>query len=103
MPFPHDKAPNIVASYRLVIVSIAVNLAEMRYVLLNDTEQEYCISPMRQCCDIRSPIYSIAPCKLCIIALFLKDKERMTKNCDSVVRPNFTLSKTSHPADGFGL
>ena len=36
MPVPHDKTPNMIASYRLEAVSIAVNLAEMKYVLLND-------------------------------------------------------------------
>ena len=82
MPVPHNKTPNMVASYRLEAVSIAVNLAEMKHVLLNDREQEHFISPLRHYCDIRSSIYSIAPSKLCIIALFLKDKERMMKNCD---------------------
>ena len=68
--------------HRLEAVSAATNLAEMKYVLLNDRQQEHCISPLRNYCDIRSPAYSIAPIKLCIITLFLKDKERMMKNCD---------------------
>ena len=91
MPVPHDKTPNMVVSYRLEAVSIAISLAEMKHVLLNDREQKYCISPSKHYCDIRSLVYSIAPSKLCIIALFLKDKERMMKNCDSVVRPNSIL------------
>ena len=33
MPVLHDKTLNMVASYRLEAVSIAVNLAEMKYVL----------------------------------------------------------------------
>ena len=45
MPVPHDKTPNMDASYRLKAVSIAVNLAEMKYVLLNDREQEHYIFP----------------------------------------------------------
>ena len=85
---------------RLEAVSIAVNVAEMKYVLLDDREQEHCISPLRHYCVIRSPIYSIAPSKLCITALFLKDKERMMKTCDSVVRPNSILPKTSHIVHG---
>ena len=100
MPVPHYNTPNMVASYRLEAVSIAVNLAEMKYVLLNDREQEHCISPLRHYCDIRSPIYSIAPSRLCIVTLFLKDKERMVKNCDSVVRLNSILPKASHIVDG---
>ena len=38
IPVPHDKAPNMAALYRLEAVSIAVNLAEMKYVLLNNRE-----------------------------------------------------------------
>ena len=68
----------------------------MKYVLLIDREQEHCSSPLRHYCDIRSPIYSIVPSKLCIIALFLKDKEKMMKNHDLVVRHNWTLPKASH-------
>ena len=45
MPVPQDKTPNMVASYRLEAVSIVVNLAEMKFVLLNDREHEHCISP----------------------------------------------------------
>ena len=38
MPVPLDKIPNMVASYNLEAVSIAVNLAGMKFVLLNDRE-----------------------------------------------------------------
>ena len=34
MPIPYDKTPNMVSSYRLEAVSIAINLAEMKHVLL---------------------------------------------------------------------
>ena len=57
MPVLHDKTPNIAASYRLEIVSISVNLAEMKYVLLHERQQEHCISPLRHYCDIRHPVY----------------------------------------------
>ena len=79
---------------------LLINLEEMKYVLLNDREQEHCISPLRHYCDKRRPIYSIAHGKLCIIALFLKDKLRMMKNCDSLVRPNSILTKAFHIVDG---
>ena len=90
----------MVVSYRLEAVSISVDLAEMKYALLNDREQEYCNSPLRHYCDIGSLVYTIGPSKLCIIAFFLKDRERMMKNCDSVVRPNSNLPKASHIVDG---
>ena len=37
---PTDKLPNMVDWYRLEMSSIALNLAQMRYVLLIATEQE---------------------------------------------------------------
>ena len=43
MPIPCDRTPNMVASYGMEAVSIVFNLAEMKYVLLNDREQEHCI------------------------------------------------------------
>ena len=63
-------------------------------------EQEHCISPLKHYCDIRSPVYAIVPSKICINALFLKHKEKMMKNCDSVIRPNSILPKASHIVDG---
>ena len=71
MTVPHDKTLNMVASYKLEAVSIAANLVEMKYVFLNDREQEHCISPLRHYCDIRSPVYSTAPSKLCSYVLLL--------------------------------
>ena len=41
-----DKLPSMVAWYRLKTSSIAVNLAQMKYVLLTTTEQEHCTSPL---------------------------------------------------------
>ena len=36
---PTDKLPNMVVWYRLVASSVAVNLAQMKYVLLTAREQ----------------------------------------------------------------
>ena len=70
---PKDQSPNMVAWYRLEASSIAINTAEMKYVLLTDREQEHCASPLRHYCNIRSPVYPMALSKLCVIALFMKD------------------------------
>ena len=42
---PTDKLTSMVAWYRLEISSIAVNLAQMKYVFLTATEQNHCASP----------------------------------------------------------
>ena len=90
----------MVAWYRLEASSIPINIAEMKYVLLTDREQEHCTSPLRHYCDVRSPVYPMALSKLCVIALFLKDKERIAKNCNSIIEPNSVLPTASHIIDG---
>ena len=38
--------------------------------------------------------------KLCVIALFMKDEERIAKNCNSIIKPNSVLPTASHIIDG---
>ena len=68
-----DKFPSMVAWDRLDTSSIAVNLAQIKYVLLTGTEQEHCTSPLWHYCDVRSPVYSMASSTLCAVAMFMKD------------------------------
>ena len=49
---PTDKLPSMVARYRLETDSIAVNLAQMKFVLLTPTEQEHCTMPLQHYCDV---------------------------------------------------
>ena len=83
-PFvPTDKLPSIVAWYRLETSSIAVNLAQMNYVLLTATE--HCTFPLWHYCDVRSPVYSISSSKPCIVALFMKDTGNVKNYCKTEV------------------
>ena len=70
---PADKPPSMVAWYKLQTSSIAINLAQMKYVLLTATQQEQCTSPLWHYCDVRSPVYSMTFNKLFTVALFMKD------------------------------
>ena len=75
-----DKLPSMVTWYRLETSSIAVNLAQMKYVLLTATEQEHCVSPMQHYCDVRNTVYPMTSGTLCTTALFMKDIGNV-KNC----------------------
>ena len=85
---PTDKLPSMVALYRLETSSIAVNLAQMKYVLLTPTEQEHCTFPLQHYCDVKSPEYSMTSSKLCTVALFLKDTEKVKNYCKTEVELN---------------
>ena len=76
---PKDQYPNMVVWYGLEASSIAINIAELKYVLLTDRVQEHYTCPLRHYCDVRSPVYPMAFSKLCVIALFMKDEKRIAK------------------------
>ena len=48
---------------------------------------------------LASPVYSITSSKLCIIVLFLKDKERIKKFCENIVAPNTILPQAFYVID----
>ena len=55
---PTDKLPHMVAGYKSETSSNAVNLAQMKYVLLTPIEQEHFTSPLQHYFDVRSAVYS---------------------------------------------
>ena len=93
---PTDRLPSMEAWYRLETSSIAVNLAQMKYVLLTATEQQYCTAHSQHYCDVRSPVYSMTSSKLCAVKLFMKDTENVKNHCKTKVEPNSTLPRAYH-------
>ena len=97
---PTDKLPSMVACHRLETSSIAVNLAQMKYVLLTPIQQEHCTSHLWHYCDVRSTVYSMTSSKLCTVALFLKDTENVKNYCKTEVEPNSILPRAYCIIDG---
>ena len=87
---------NMVAEFKLESKSLAINLEQMKYILLTSAELESCTSPLHHYCDIRSPVYPINLGKLCIVALFLKNKDNVKAYCQTTVKPNFLLPMAFH-------
>ena len=85
---PTDMPPNMEAWYRLETSSIAVNLAQMKYVLLTATEQKHCTSPLWHYCNVRSSVYSITSIKLGAVVLFMKDTQNIMNYCKAEVEQN---------------
>ena len=91
-----DKLPNMVVWYRLETSSIAINLAEMKNVLLTATDKEHCVSPLQHYCDVRSPVYSMTCSMLCTVVLLMKDTEHEKNYCRTEVEPNSILPRAYH-------
>ena len=78
---PTDRLLSMTAWYRLETPSIAVNLAQLKNVLLTAIELEHCTSPLWHYCDGRSPVYSMSSSELCTVVLFMKDTENVKNYC----------------------
>ena len=96
---PTDKFPIMVAWDRLETSLIAVNLVQMKYVLLTAKEQKHCTSPLWHYCNVISAVYSMTSSKLHAFALFMKDKENVKNYCKTEVEPNSILPKAYHVID----
>lgn len=76
-----DRSFSMLAYSNLEAKAIGVNVQKTKYILLNDEGLDNCIRPGVNFCDIKSPINRINLSKLCIIALFMKDKALIKENC----------------------
>lgn len=66
--------------YDLEANSIAVNTDRSQYMLLSSNELRSCSNPLMGFCFAKSPVYKTSVSKLCIIALFLQEEQKV-KNC----------------------
>ena len=98
---PTDKLPNKVPWYKLETSSIAINLTQIKYVLLTYTKQKHRKSPLWHHCDVRSPVYSMTSSTLCTVALFMKDTKNVKNYCKTEVKPDSILARAYHVIDGF--
>ena len=93
---PADILPYKVALYRLETSSIAVNLAQMKNVVLTATEHEHSTSPLWHNHDVRSPVYSMTSSKLYTVTLFMIYIENVKNFCKTEIEPNSFLPKAYH-------
>ena len=86
----------MVAQYLLEADAIAVNTRRTKYALLTADELESCSKPLVGFCSIKSPVYPINLGQFCIIALLMRNEERITENCQTLVKPNAVLPMAAY-------
>ena len=94
---------NMVAEFKLESKLLSINLEQMKCILFTSAELESCTSPLHHYCDIRSPVYPINLSKLCIVALFLKNKDNVKAYCQTTVKHNFLLPMALHIIQGLWI
>ena len=95
-----NNTSHMVAWYQLETTSIAINTNQMKYVLLTEKEKELCNSPVHNYCSVQSPLYSLMLSKLCVTALFLRDRSKVRSYCQTLVNPNSILPQAEYITDG---
>ena len=77
--------PNFVAKYKLETSALAINLERMKYMILEVDELVQCSIPLLEYCNVKSSIFPINLSKLCVVALFMKDKDNIKAYCQTEV------------------
>ena len=62
---------------------------------------QQCLTQSLKFCELRLPIYPINLSRLCIVSIFMNEKEGVDKHCQTIVRVNQLLPHSSYIADGF--
>ena len=105
VPLPFNDTQNtnsesVVALYDLEATHIAVAPAWNRFVVLRPDEVAQCNSPGNNICELRSPIFHANINKFCLIALFLKNKEKIHQNCHKIVKLSYLLPSAIYLTNG---
>ena len=107
LPFPiqsdesSDLSQHMIANRTLESSYIAVNIERSRYMILRYEDIHQCLTQSLKFCELRLPIYQINLSRLCIVSLFMNEKEGVDKYCQTIVRVNQFLPHSSYIADGF--
>jgi uncharacterized coiled-coil protein SlyX len=91
---------SMVAQYKLETAALAINSRRTKYILLSQDELQTCCNPLMGFCFARSPVYKTSLSRLCVIALFLQDKRRVTKYCKVTVKLNIILPIAKYLTNG---
>ena len=96
LPIPYrtdndSRAYTLVAQYELETTYIAVDKHRTRVVLLSESESQICTKEHLGFCPIQSPIYSISTSRSCVMALFMRNDEKISKYCKTVISTNTML------------
>ena len=80
--------PNFVEKYELETSALAINPERTKYMIFEADELVHCSTPLLEYCNVKSSIFPINFSKLCVVALFMKNKDNVKAYCQTEVIPN---------------
>ena len=87
------------AKYKLETSGLAINPERTKYMVWEADELVQCITPFLEYCNVKSSVFPINLSKLCIAALFMKNKGNIKAYCQTEVIPNTLLPKATYVFD----
>ncbi len=85
-PLPHPVL-NVQYTYALEQSYLAIDDRRQYYMLPADAEVIPCLMTGGSWCEITSPLRAVNPIDECVVALFLRDDERIKKTCKILTDP----------------
>ena len=95
--------PNFVAKYKLETSALAINPERTKYIILEADELVHCSTQLLEYCNVKSSFFPVNLSKLCIVALFMKNKDNVKAYCQTEVIPNSLLPKATYVFDGIWI
>ena len=86
-----NQISEMTATLNLESNGLMINKDRTKYTLLTDQELDKCSDPNVNWCSVASPIFPVNVAKLCIVNLFLKNRESSWKYCQTIVNLNTRL------------
>ena len=103
VPYVDPKAGtklDLVAYQKLEASALAISPDRSKYLLLSDEEATVYVVPKSQVCRTRSPVYPTNLSKICVIALFTRQAQKVLEYCIPVIRRNNLLPVGVYIRDG---
>ena len=100
IPLNGSNQTNILATYSLESEAIAVNKQRTQFAALSNSELRDCSDPLKAYCTFMSPVYAIMSTKMCVIQVFLGQREGINKFCKSIISTNAPSPQARYLTDG---
>ena len=72
-------------------------------MILEADESVHCSTPPTEYCNFKSSIFPITISKLCVVALFMRNKDNVKAYCQTEVIPNSLLPKATYVFHGIWI
>ena len=94
---------NFVAKHKLKTSALAISPERTKYMILEADKLVHCSTPLLEYCNVESSVFPINISKLCVVALFMSNKDNIKACCQTEVLPNSLLPKATYVFDSMWI